>query len=67
MQPHVFQKYRQQHQLNQRQLAAEIGVDTGVIQRLERNIGNHNVRRVLLWCVSHNINPIDAYPPQASA
>ena len=60
-------EYRKQRNLTQIELAEEIGVNAGVLARLERNIGNQNVRRILDWCRNNNISPDKVYPPEAAA
>lgn len=60
-------EYRRQRNLTQVELADEIGVNAGVLARLERNIGNQNVRRILNWCKDRNISPDKVYPPEAAA
>lgn len=60
-------EYRKQRNLTQMELADEIGVNAGVLARLERNIGNQNVRRILNWCRDNNISPDKVYPSEAAA
>lgn len=64
---HFLVDYRMQNQLTQHDLASQIGINSAVLSRLERNIGNRTVRRVLTWCETHKINPSDIFPPEASA
>ena len=60
-------QYRKQNNLTQNDLSEEIGINAGVLARVERNIGNQNVRRILNWCQSKNISPDKVFPPEASA
>lgn len=59
--------YRQQKQMTIHQLASEIGISADCVQRVERNIGHKNVRKILKWCTLHDINPTTVFPEQASA
>lgn len=59
--------YRHGRQMTQSQLANEIGIQAPVLARLERNIGNHNVRKILYWCILNNICPTKVFPLNASA
>lgn len=60
-------EYRKQRNLTQIELAEEIGINAAVLSRLERNIGNQTVRRILSWCQCQNINPDKIFPPEAAA
>lgn len=60
-------EYRKQRNLTQVELAEEIGINAGVLARIERNIGNESVRRVLNWCRDNNISPDKIYPPEPAA
>jgi len=60
-------EYRHARQMTQSQLANEIGIQAPVLARLERNIGNHNARKILHWCILNNICPTKVFPLHASA
>ena len=50
-----------------KELASEMDLDVGVVNRIERNIGNRTVRKVLVWCLKKGIDPLDVFPVQPSA
>lgn len=59
--------YRQTHQLTQKELAAEIGVNPATLLRIEKNVGSYTIRKILLWCQRRGINPSEVFPPEAAA
>lgn len=65
--PNVLIKHRQSLNMTQKQLAEEMGVNASILVRVEKNVGNYTVRKILSWCKSNNIDPIDVFPPDASA
>lgn len=64
---HIILRYRQKNSITQKRLAHEMGVTHGVISRVERNIGNESVRRILVWCIQEGVSPYDIFPPEKSA
>ena len=60
-------KYRQERNLSQKELAAEMGVNPAVLLRIEKNVGSYTIRKILLWCRQTGISPFDIYPPDAAA
>ena len=60
-------EYRKQNNLTQTELANEMGINAAVLSRVERNIGNESVRRVLNWCRNNNLSPDKIYPTEPAA
>ena len=58
---HVLVDYRQQRNMNQKQLAADIGVNPSTLYYIENNYGYNNIRKVLRWCRSRNVDPYSVF------
>lgn len=64
---HTLVQYRQVHNLTQKELAEEMGVNPATLLRIEKNVGSYTIRKIMLWCQRSGVNPFEIFPPDAAA
>ena len=67
MHPQPLKNYRKRKGQTMQELASEMQINSSTLHRIEHNVGNQTVRRVLDWCRTNNFDPYDIFPPDASA